>query len=289
MASLFEQGLQSGKFQIVAQITPPKSADLSLAVALASSWKDKVDSFLVADNPSAVMGVSSLVLAQALKGEGHDVIMTISCRDRNRIALGSTALGSAALSIGSILCVSGDYFNFGDHPEAKPVYDLDSVQLLSMLRDMKNARDLGGNALAAPLDFFLGAAVCPNADPLPPQLMKARKKATAGASFLITSPIFTTEELDPFVSGAKDLPVKVLAGVLLPSYQEIAQYRDGSIPSTFIPENLVTRWRDGGEEQFMSSSADLVRKLISELKESGKVAGVCVSASGRESEIEGLL
>jgi len=287
--SPFQERLQSGKFRTIARIVPPKSADISSAVALASSWKGKVDSILVTDNPSGVMGVSPLVPAEILKREGHDVVMTLSCRDRNRMALGSTALGAAALSVGSILCVSGDYFNFGDHPEAKPVYDLDSVQLIGMLREMENGKDIGGNALTGPLDFFLGAAVCATADPLLPQLAKARKKALAGAEFFITLPIFATEQLAPFISGAKDLPVKVLAGVLLPSYQEIAQYRDGSIPGTFIPEDLAQRWRDEGEEAFAASSAEHVRKLISELRESGNVAGVCVSASGRESEIVGLL
>ena len=135
-----------------------------------------MDSILVTDNPSGVMGVSPLVPAQTLKREGHDVIMTLSCRDRNRMALGSTALGAAALSIGSILCVSGDYFNFGDHPEAKPVYDLDSVQLIGMLREMENGKDVGGNALTGPLDLFLGAAVCATADPLLPQTGESQKK-----------------------------------------------------------------------------------------------------------------
>jgi len=113
LGSLFQERLQSGKFQTVARIVPPKSPDLSASVALASSWKGKVDSILVADNPSGVMGISPLVQAESLKREGHDVIMTFSCRDRNRMALGSVALGAAALSVGSILCVSGDYFNFG--------------------------------------------------------------------------------------------------------------------------------------------------------------------------------
>jgi methylenetetrahydrofolate reductase (NADPH) len=289
LGSPFQEALQSGNIRTIARIVPPKSADLFSLAELASSWKGKVDTILLADNPSGVMGVSPLVPAQTLKREGHDVVMTLSCRDRNRMALGSAALGAAALSIGSILCVSGDYFNFGDHPDAKPVYDLDSVQLIGMLREMENGKDIGGNALAKPLDLFLGAAVCPTADPLAPQLAKARKKAMAGAEFFITLPIFATEQLSPFISGAKDLPVKILAGVLLPSYQEIAQYRDGSIPGTFIPEELAQRWRDEGEEAFQSSSAGHVRKLISELKASGDVAGVCVSASGRESEIAGLL
>jgi 5,10-methylenetetrahydrofolate reductase len=205
------------------------------------------------------------------------------------VALGSAALGSAALSIGSVLCVSGDHFNFGDHTDAKPVYDLDSVQLIGMLRSMENGKDVSGNSLDGSFSFCVGAAVCPTADPLGPQLMKAKKKAAAGADFFVTLPIFTVDQLDLFLDGVKDLSVKILAGVLLPSYEEVGRYVDGSIPGTFIPEPLVSQWKGETEESFRSSSAGLVKNLISQLRGSGKVAGVCISSSGRESEIEGLL
>lgn len=290
MASSFKERLQSQSFHLIAKVTPPKRADLSSTIALATSWKGKVDSLLVADNPSAVMGISSLILAERLKRESNDVILTISCRDRNRLALGSKALGAAATGIDSLLCVSGDYFNFGDHPEAKPVYDLDSVQLISMFRDMESGRDIAGNLVESDsLSFCLGAAACAAADPLKPQLMKTRKKIAAGADFLITLPIFTMSQLDPFLEGIMDSPVKIFAGVLLPTYQEISRYEDGTIPGTFIPADIVAQWRESGEQAFQDSSAEHVKNLISQLKESGKVSGVCVSAPGRESEIEHLL
>jgi len=289
LASLFKEGLKSGAFQIVARLVPPRSANLAGVSALAASWKGKVNSILVADNPSAIMGVASLVSAERLVRDGHDVIMTLSCRDRNRMALGSTALGAAALNIESILCVSGDHFNFGDHPESKPVYDLDSVQLIGMLRDMQDGSGSTANGPTEPFSFFLGAVARATADHSMPHLMKARKKISAGARFLITLPIFTMSELEPVLSGLSDSPVKILAGVLLPSYEQIRSYQDGSIPGTLIPEELVRSWKDAGEEAFISSSAAHVKKLVSELKTSGRVAGVCVSATGRESEIEGLI
>jgi len=270
-------------------VVPPRSANLAAVSALAASWKGRINSILVADNPSATTGVSSLVVADRLMRDGHDVIVTLSCRDRNRMALGSAALGAAALNIESILCVSGDHFNFGDNPAAKPVYDLDSVQLLGMLRDMQNGSDSAGNSPAEPPSFFLGAAFSATAEHSMPHLMKARKKIAAGAEFLITLPIFAVKELEPVLSGLSGSSAKILAGVLLPSYEQIQGYRDGSIPGTFIPEDLVRPWKDAGEEAFLSASAAHVKKLIAELKSSGKVAGVCVSATGRESEIEGLL
>jgi 5,10-methylenetetrahydrofolate reductase len=289
LGNLFKQGLESGAFQIVARVVPPRSADLTAVSAPAASWKGKVNSILVADNPSATMGVASLVVAERLVRDAHDVIMTLSCRDRNRMALGSAALGAAALNVESILCVSGDHFNFGDNAAAKPVYDLDSVQLLGMLRDIQNGSVSAGNNPAEPLSFFLGAAVRATAEHSMPHLMKARKKIAAGAEFLITLPIFTLNELEPVLSGLSGNSTKILAGVMLPSYEQILGYQDGSIPGTLIPEELVRSWKDGGEDAFLSASAAHVKKLIAELKSSGKVAGVCVSATGRESEIQGLV
>ena len=119
--------------------------------------------------------------------------------------------------------------------------------------------------------------------------MKARKKIGAGADFLITLPIFAIEQLDPFLNDMGPLSVKMIAGVFLPSHEEIAQYRDGSIPGTFIPPELVNQWRNQGPEAFLSSSAAHVRELIAGLRSSGKVAGVCISASGREAEVADLL
>jgi 5,10-methylenetetrahydrofolate reductase len=288
LVSLFQEGLQSGSFQVVARLTPPKGVNLSQALSLVESWKGKVDAVLVADNPSARMGLSALITAERLKRDGHEVILTISCRDRNRLDLASTALGAGAAAIDTVLCVSGDHPNFGDHPDAKPVYDLDSVQLISMLKEMGNGKDVSGNPTESFSSFFLGAAVCASADPLGPQLMKARKKAAVGASFFITLPIFSLDQLTPFLDGVSGLPAKVIAGVFLPSFEEISRYFDGSIPGTFIPEDLVARWRNDGEEAFMDSSAQAARELIAELRGVGKVAGVCISATGRESEISGL-
>ncbi|MEJ2716372.1 MAG: methylenetetrahydrofolate reductase [Deltaproteobacteria bacterium] len=289
MADLFQAGLESGSFQVVARVIPPRGVDFSSLMAQADSWKDKVDAILVADNASARMGASSLIVAEMLKRAGREVILTVSCRDRNRLDLGSTALGAAAVSLQSIFCVSGDFFTYGDHPESKPVYDLDSVQLIAMLRQMENGTDIAGNSVDSPPSFFLGAAVCPTADPLGPQLAKARKKIGAGADFLITLPIFSIEQLTPLFNDMGPLSVKIIAGVFLPSYEEIGRYRDGSIPGTFIPGELVNQWKDQGPEAFLSSSAGHVRELISELRSSGKVAGVCISASGREAEVADLL
>lgn len=289
MTNTFKEGLSTDRFQVLARVNPPKSGDLSSAVALASSFKGKVDAVVVGDNSSAIMGVSSLVLSERLKREGHDVILTVSCRDCNRMALGSTVLGAAAIGVDSILCVSGDYFNFGDHRDAKPVYDLDSVQLLGMIREMQDGRDTAGNPIDGPLSFATGAVVRAIDDDLEPHIMKAKKKVSAGARFLVTLPIFAAEELEALLEGLTDVQAKIIAGVFLPSYDQIESYGAKPIAGTLIPDDLAKSWKDAGPEGFNAASADLARKLISDLRSSGKVAGVCVGTTGRNSEIAALL
>ena len=289
MADRFQEGLESGSFQTVARIGQPRKPDLSNEISIASSWKDKVGAILVPDNASAKMGVSSLILADRLKRDGHEIILTLSCRDTNRIGLGSVALGAAAIGIETLLCVSGDHTTSGDHPAAKPVYDLDSVQMLSMLNGMQNGKDSAGNPLDQAPSFYKGAVVSATAEPLGPQLMKVRKKITAGAKFLITLAVFTPEQVAPFLEVTSELTVPILAGVLLPSYREIVDYRDRAIPGTPIPMNLVSTWKGLDEDAFRSASIDHVRNLINKLRDSGKFAGICISASNREADIQELL
>ena len=289
MADRFQEGLESGLFQTVARISQPKNPDLSNEVSIASSWKGKISSILIPNNASAKMGVSSLILAERLKSEGHGIILTLSCRDTNRIGLGSIALGAAAIGIDTLLCVSGDHTTAGDHQAAKPVYDLDSVQMLSMLEDMQNGKDCGGNPLDQSPSFFKGAAVSATATPLGPQLMKVKKKIAAGAGFLITLPVFTQEQIAPFFEAADELTIPILVGVLLPSYQDIAEYQAGAIPGTPIPVDLVNTWKKLDEDAFRSASVEHARDLITKLRDSGKFAGISISASNREADIQELL
>jgi len=281
--------VRSGSFEVVGRLDPPKNGDLSPLTALVASWKGKVGSVLITDNASARLGVSALLTAERLGREGIEPILTVSCRDSNRIALGSTILGAAAASVRTLLCVSGDHPTFGDHRDAKPVYDIDSVQLIAMVRAMEQGRDTAGNELQPLPGFCLAAAACTSADPLAPQLGKARKKVRAGVDFFVTLPVFGISQLEPFLYGLDDLPIKVIAGVLLPRYEEVARYKDGSIPGTFIPHDLVELWRTLDPETFRTASADHTTRLVADLRSWGKVAGVCVSAPGREDEILGIL
>jgi methylenetetrahydrofolate reductase (NADPH) len=281
--------MDSGSFQVLARLDVGGNVNLASAVDLASSWKGRVDAILVSDNASARLGMSAITVADRLNREGLETILTLCCRDRNRMALASTVLAAGAVSLTTVFCVSGVHLSFGDHPEAKPVYDMDSVQLISMIRTMEQGRDSAGNPIEPLPHFCVGAAAAAAADPLGPQLAKTRKKITAGADFLITLPIFSAGQLDGFLEGLGNGSIKVFAGLALLPYSEISRYEDGSIPGTFIPGDPVASWKDAGEETYLTSSLDHTKRLIAELKASGKVAGVCVTAPGREAEIERLL
>ncbi|MCA1959184.1 MAG: methylenetetrahydrofolate reductase [Desulfomonile sp.] len=289
MADSICERVRSGSFEVVGRLDPPRNGNLSQLVALAASWKGKIGSVLVTDNASARLGGSALLTAERLGREGIEPILTVSCRDGNRIALGSTVLGAVAASLRTLLCVSGDHPAFGDHQDAKPVYDMDSVQLIAMVRNMEQGRDASGNELEPLPRFCLAAAACASADPLAPQLSKARKKVRAGVDIFVTLPVFRVDQLEPFLNGLGEISVKVIAGVLLPRYEEVVSYKDGSIPGTFIPHDLVEQWRAMDPGAFSSASADHVKRLVADLRSWGKVAGVCISAPGREDEILGIL
>lgn len=289
MADKLCDRVRSGSFEVVGRLDPPRNGDVSSIVTLAASRAAAVGSVLVTDNASARLGVSALLVAERLAREGLEPILTVSCRDRNRIALGSIVLGAAAASIGSLLCVSGDHPMLGDHPDAKAVYDVDSVQLIGMVRGMEEGRDAAGNELDPLPPFCLAAAACAAADPLAPQLGKARKKLKAGADFFITLPVFRIAQLEPFLDGLADPLVRVIAGVLLPSHEQVVGYRDGSIPGTFVPHDLIEQWRVMDAESFRKASSDHVKQLVADLRAWGRVAGVCISAPGREDKILSVL
>jgi 5,10-methylenetetrahydrofolate reductase len=157
MQSTFGEKLNSNKFIITAEISPPKGVNTSAALEDAQILKGLVDALNITDNQRAVMRMSPLALGKLLLNEGHEVIMQMTCRDRNRLAIQSDILGAAALGIQNICLMSGDYTTNGDHPGAKPVYDLDSVQLLSIAQKMKNGFDFSGNELEGAPELVVGA------------------------------------------------------------------------------------------------------------------------------------
>jgi methylenetetrahydrofolate reductase (NADPH) len=210
--SRFSQALKDNDFLVTVELEPPKGADLGLLQELAQEMSGRVDAVVLADNPRAEARMDPVMAAhKLLRHSGVEVILTLTCRDRNRLALTSQMLGAAAAGVDSLLIVSGDFVNLGDHPGAKPVYDLDSVQTLQLARQISQGQDMAGNDLTDPPSFILGAAISPQAEPFGAQLLKLRKKLQAGANFIMTMPLGDTEDYAKIKAEAGE--AKLIAGV----------------------------------------------------------------------------
>jgi len=195
MAISFRKVLKSDKFIITAEIGPVKGTNIQKMVDHIDLLKDKVDALNVTDNQSAVMRYPSLGTCLLIKEHGGEPIFQITCRDRNRLSIQADLLFAFSRGIENVLCLTGDSLKMGDHPEAKPVYDIDSIQLIQLIHNLNSGKDLAGNNLDGGVDFCVGASATPSADPIEPQLIKFEKKLKAGIDFVQTQAVYDLDEL----------------------------------------------------------------------------------------------
>ncbi|MCM8770114.1 MAG: methylenetetrahydrofolate reductase, partial [Candidatus Omnitrophica bacterium] len=195
----FAEKLTQGKFTLTSEIGPPKGTDIEPVLQEAEHLRGKVDAFNVTDLQSSVMRLGSLATCRLLVERGLEPIFQITCRDRNRLALQSDLLSAYVLGIKNVLCLTGDHPILGDHPEAKPVFDLDSVSLLYAASALMQGHDLANNQLVGKPEFFLGAVVSPVADPVEPQIAKMELKIEAGARFFQTQAVYDLKAFEKFM------------------------------------------------------------------------------------------
>src|SRR4030043_454948 len=210
----FKDKLQAGKFLVTSEIGPPKGIETKILLEDAELIRTRVDAINVTDLQSSVMRLGSLAVCSLLKQKGFEPIFQVTCRDRNRLALQSDILSAAALGIENLLILTGDHTTMGDHPEAKPVFDLDSVQLLQVASKLQAGLDMKGNKLEGQAPkFCLGAVVNPGSDPIEPQIIKMEKKIEAGAEFFQTQAIYDIKIFENFLSKIKHLKdITILGG-----------------------------------------------------------------------------
>jgi len=289
MDRVFKEILGSGKFVITAEIEPPKGINLERVKSCLSLLKDTVDAFTVSDNNQSIMRMSPWAVCQLIQEQGGEAILTIACRDRNRLALQSDLLAAASLGIHNLLCLTGNHVLVGDHPEAKPVFDLDSVQLLQMAKLLQEGRDLAGNTLDGAPNFYLGAVVNPMASPLEPYLLKFGKKVEAGAKFFQTHPIFDIERFKQFIEKIKPFKVKILAGIKVFQWEEIIQYEEGKSTGLFIPKELLEEIKTAGKERALEKGIEVAANIIKQLKTEAICDGVHIMIRGKEELIPEVL
>jgi len=259
------------KFVITSEIGPPKGWQVQHLIEEVKKYlKDKVDAINVTDNQSSVMRFGSLGMCILLKQNGFEPIYQVTCRDRNRIALQSDILTAAAFGIENLLLLTGDHTVLGDHKDAKPVFDLDSVSLIYTVKRLMEGYDLAGNKLEGePPNFCIGAVVSPEAEPLELHLFKMEKKILAGAEFFQTQLVFNPEKFIKFIDIVRKNfgKIPILAGITILKSVAMAKYMNENVAGVNVPEHLIEELkRDDKKTKSGQTGIEISAKIIKEIK-----------------------
>jgi len=260
----FCEKIRSGKFVITSEIGPPKGIDVNEMLENADLIKGKVDAVNITDLQGSILKLGSLAVCHLLKKRGIEPILQMTCRDRNRLALQSDLLSAAVLGIENVLILTGDYPSAGDHPEAKPVFDLGSVELLDVVKGLQAGRDMKGNLLKGTPKFCVGAVVNPGADPLEPEIIKMEKKIEAGALFFQTQAVYDIGLFKRFLDASKHLKTTILAGIVLLKSAGMARYMNENIAGIFVPEDIIKEMESARDKS--AKAIEIAGRLIKELK-----------------------
>lgn len=288
--SRLEKVLKAGHFAVTGECGPPRSADGDVIRKKAQLLKGKADAFNITDNQTSVVRMSSIGASVIMMNEGLEPVMQMVCRDRNRIAIQSDILGAAALGINTMLCLSGDHQKFGDHPESKNVFDIDSIQLIKTVRQMRDeAKLLGGEEMATPPKLFIGAAANPFADPFAIRVPRLAKKVAAGVEFIQTQCIFNMKKFSEWMKGVVDRglheKVYILGGVTPFKSFGMAKYMSKFVPGMDVPDELLTRMKDTPKEQQADEGIKIAVETIEQLKEMKGISGVHIMAIEWEEKV----
>jgi 5,10-methylenetetrahydrofolate reductase len=279
--SILEKVLENGGFAVTGELGPPKGADADVIVEKANILKGHVDAVNITDNQTAISRMASMAAAKLVVDEGLEPIMQMTCRDRNRLAIQADILGAAALGIKNLLCLTGDHQSFGNHPDAMGVFDLDSITLIRMVRDMRDvpAFQCGEEITRAP-ELYIGAAANPYADPFPFRAQRLAKKVDAGTDFVQTQIIFNVEKFEQFMVQCRELGVtercKILAGVSPLKSAGMAKYMKNRVAGMDVPDAVIERMSNA--EDAHDAGIDVCVDVINQVKDIEGVAGVHIMA-----------
>lgn len=292
--SNLEWVLEARQFAVTSELGPPQSADPDVIRRKARILKGHVDACNVTDGQTAVVRMASWAACVIGKEEGLDPIVQMTCRDRNRIALQMDVLGIAALGMSNMLCLTGDHQKFGNHPTAKGVYDLDSIQLVKMVRDMRDEKKFQcGEVMAVAPHLFIGAAENPFADPFEFRAARLSKKVAAGADFIQTQIIYNVPKFAEWMKMVRDKglheKVKILAGVAPIKSVGAAKYMKTRVPGMDVPDSVVARLQGVPREQVSKEGIRLCIDIINQVREIEGVAGIHLMAIEWEEVVPEIL
>ena len=280
-----EKVLESGGFAVTAEAGPPKGTGARVIQRKGELLRSCCDAVNVTDNQTAIVRMSSLAGCVLLKQEGVDPVMQMVTRDRNRIAIQSDVLGAIALGIGNILCLSGDHQKFGNHPTAKGVFDLDSIQLIQTLKNMRDEKKfICGEEVSGEAPLFIGAVENPFADPFEFRVVRLAKKVRAGADFIQTQAVYDVarfaEWMEMVTGQGLDKQTHLLAGVIPIRSAGMVRYMRDYVSGVSVPDELVTRMEEA--EDAKAEGIRIALEIIEQLKEIPGVHGIHIMAVGWE-------
>jgi methylenetetrahydrofolate reductase (NADPH) len=285
ITELFKQG----EFVVSAEVGPPKGFHIEHLLEDAKTYLSGVTAVNVTDNQSSVMRLGSLAVSKALMDEGLTPIYQLTCRDRNRIALQSDLLSAAMFGIENLLLLTGDHTKLGDHPQAKPVFDLDSVSLIHAVTRLEEGVDLGGNELVGePPKFAKGAVVSPCSDSVDAQLAKMERKVRAGAEYFQTQAVFEPEKFIRFMEKAKQFGKPVQVGIIIPKSAGMAKFMNNNVAGIHVPEEMIEELKKDKEKTKAGiTGIEIAARIIRECRP--YCQGIHIMALGWEDKVPELL
>ena len=289
--SKLEKILAAGHFAVTGECGPPRGAQPGHVVEKAKYLEGVVDAVNVTDNQTAMVRMSSLAASVIIKQQGLNPLLQMTCRDRNRLAMQADIIGAYSLGIDTMLCLSGDHTKFGDHPMAMNVHDIDSVQMLEMVRDMRD-RSLfqGGAEIKGAPKMFIGAAANPFADPFELRVMRLAKKIAAGADFIQTQCIFNVPKFEKWMEGVREKGLHkkcyILAGVTPCKSLGAAKYMANRVPGMDVPKEIVERMASVPKEKQAEEGVAICVETIEKLKKIEGVAGIHIMAIEWEEKVK---
>ena len=288
--SKLEKIFKSGQMAITSECGPPRSSDPEGIIKKGHLLKDHVDCINVTDNQTSVTRLCSLASCIHLKKEGLDPILQMVVRDRNRIALQSDILGAASFGIENMLCLSGDHQSFGDNPSSQNVFDLDSMQLLQTVRQMRDeAKFLGGDEIKAPPNIFVGAAANPFADPFKIRVPRLAKKAKAGAEFIQTQCVYNLDKFELWMKGVVERGLHeklfIMPGITPMRSVGMAKYMARAVPGMDVPKELIDRLSGVPKDKQAEEGITIAVEAMERLKEVEGVAGFHIMAIEWEEKV----
>ena len=279
---------EKGEFAILAEIEPPKGVEISTMVTNATRVKGDVDAFVVPEMSNAVMRMSSLGGAMILQGKGMETVVQFNCRDRNRIALQADLLATYACGITNVMAVKGEDPSFGDHHQARPVYDIDLIDLLQVVSGLQKGKDMAGIELSGSPEFLVGSTVDAGAKGKSPELVveEMNKKIEVGTQFFVTPPIFDLSAFQPFIKRVDLKQVNIIPTVLLLKSLGMARYMARNVDHIYIPDDLIKRIQKSPEK--VRECVLIAAEMVTALKAEG-FSGVLLSTIGWEHKLPEIL